>query len=76
MLDYVIHYVRNGRKTSAKIFKWTTLDIAAGEIVILTKSHSMRIATVRALYLGTHKVELQVNGTKITESSFEQTKPN
>lgn len=70
MVDYVVHYVRKGGKSSQKVFKWKSLELPAKDSVELAKSHSMRVTTVRALYAGIHKVELQVNGKRIAEASF------
>ena len=71
IIDYAVHYVRKGDKTSAKVFKWKTLQLPAGGKVKLTKRHSMQQTTVRALYPGTHRIELQINGVRVTEESFQ-----
>lgn len=69
MVDYVVHYIRKSG-TSAKVFKWTAVDLAANGEVALKKRHSMKLSTIRALYPGVHKVELQVNGMRCAESRF------
>ncbi len=70
MIDYALHLVRK-RGTSCKVFKWRTARLPARGSVTLTKKHPMRVTTVRALYPGTHRVELQVNGRRIAEAGFE-----
>jgi len=70
MVDYAVHYVRSAGKRSDKVFKWKTARVAPGEPLDLTKRHPMRATTVRALYQGEHRVELQVNGVRIAEASF------
>ncbi|MEM8963069.1 MAG: DNA alkylation repair protein [Acidobacteriota bacterium] len=70
LIDYVVHYVRKGDKVSAKVFKWKTLRLDALGKQSLTKRHSMRVTTIRALYPGTHRVELQINGARVAEASF------
>ena len=70
MIDYAVHYVRKGGKTSDKVFKWKTLQLAAGGNATLDKRHAMKTTTVRALYPGLHRVELQVNGARVAEASF------
>ncbi len=69
-VDYAVHYVRKANKISAKVFKWKTLELPAGESTTLQKKHPMRVTTVRALYPGAHKVELQVNGVRLAGGSF------
>lgn len=71
LIDYAVHYVRKGGKTGIKVFKWKQIELPASDDATLTKQHSMRITTIRALYPGTHKVELQVNGVRIAETKFE-----
>ncbi len=69
-VDYVVHYVRKNGKTSEKVFKWTTTRIPARGTVELEKRHAMRKTTVRALYSGVHRVELQVNGVRVAAADF------
>ena len=71
MIDYVVHYVRKNGKTSEKVFKWKSLSILEGDSVTLTKRHSMRMTTIRALYVGRHRVEIQVNGERLAEAHFD-----
>ena len=73
LVDYIVHYVRQRDKTSAKVFKWTTLELPAKSDVTITKTHKMKPTSVRALYPGLHKVELQVNGVSVAQASFRLT---
>ncbi len=70
VVDYVVHYVRQRDKTGAKVFKWKTLRIPARGDLELAKKHAMRETTIRALYPGKHRVELQINGTRVAEAAF------
>ena len=70
LIDYAVHYVRTGGKSSAKVFKWTTLELPAKGAVSLDKRHSMKATTIRALYPGEHRVELQVNGVRVADACF------
>ena len=72
-VDYVVHYVRKNGKTSEKVFKWTTTRLPAGGAASFEKRHPMRKTTVRVLYPGRHRVELQVNGVRVAEASFRLT---
>lgn len=69
-VDYVVHYVRTRGKTSEKVFKWKTLELEPGGSVQLRKRHPMRPTTIRALYPGAHRIEVQVNGKRLAETSF------
>ncbi|MCA9620800.1 MAG: hypothetical protein KC731_17370, partial [Myxococcales bacterium] len=71
LVDYVVHYPRKRGETSPKVFKWTTLELPARGEITLEKRHAMRTTTIRALYPGLHRVELQVNGRRVAEVGFE-----
>src|SRR5690606_26013111 len=71
LIDYAVTYVRQKGKTGRKVFKWTTLELAAGEMRTLQKKQHMKITSVRALYPGTHQVEILVNGIPLTIKAFE-----
>ena len=71
LVDYAVHYVRKGDRASIKVFKWKQIELPPRSEATLTKKHPMRITTIRALYPGTHKVELQVNGERLAETEFE-----
>ena len=71
LVDYAVHYVTKTGTISRKVFKWKTLELAAGEIIELSKKHAFKVATIRALYPGVHRVEVQVNGGVLSEMSIE-----
>ena len=70
-IDYAVHFVRKAGSTTAKVFKWTTLELPGRGSVSLSKKHPMRITTIRALYPGLHQVEIQINGKRFAAGSFE-----
>ena len=70
MIDYIVHYVRKNNVVNEKVFKWKALDIDAGSTVTLEKAHPMKETTVRALYSGVHKLEVQVNGVRFDSCEF------
>ena len=70
LIDYVVHYVRSGKKSSPKVFKWKTISLAPNASVTIKKQHAMKPTTIRALYPGVHRVELQVNGSRIADTAF------
>lgn len=69
LVDYVVHYVRQGGRVSGKVFKWKELTIQPGETVILKKKQAFKETSIRALYPGSHQIELQVNGQRMAEAT-------
>jgi 3-methyladenine DNA glycosylase AlkC len=70
VVDYVIHYVKANRATSAKVFKWRLLTAQPGQIVRLKKTQVIRDFTTRRHHPGRHRVELQINGRRLAETQF------
>jgi hypothetical protein len=64
VVDYAVHHVRAGGKTSAKVFKGWKVNLAPGEALRLSKRHPFREVTTRRLYPGVHRIELLVNGER------------
>ena len=56
-----------------KVFKWKSLTIEPGDSLQIDKKHSMKATTIRALYPGVHKVEIQINGFRIGDDTFKLT---
>lgn len=62
MIDYRIHF-QGARSTRApKVFKWTTRELNSGAPLVLTRRHRFQHASVRRLYPGEHRIEVQING--------------
>lgn len=70
VVDFAVHYVRKGNKVSEKVFKWKPFTLAAGESISLEKRHAFKPTSIRALYPGEHRVEIQINGHRLGETSF------
>jgi len=70
LIDYVVHYARVSGKTSEKVFKWTQLDLAPAESLTLTKRQTIRDFSTRRHHTGRHRVELQINGRRLAETTF------
>jgi 3-methyladenine DNA glycosylase AlkC len=70
LVDYVVHYARASGKAAEKVFKWTSLDLAPRESITLTKRQIIRDFSTRKHHAGIHRVELQINGRRLAESSF------
>ncbi len=71
VVDYRVHYARGGGKTAAKVFKWKSFDLAAGESAALRISQVIRDFSTRRHHPGRHAVELIVNGETMGASGFE-----
>ena len=71
IVDFVVHHVNASGATSPKVFKWTTIDLAAGESRTLTKTRRIDTASTRRYHAGIHRVELQVAGAAVAEDSFD-----
>jgi hypothetical protein len=73
-VDYLVHYIKANGACSPKVFKWSELDLAPGATISLRKRQSIRDFTTRTHFPGRHVVELQVNGKRMAEASFDLSK--
>ncbi len=73
LIDYIVHYQGKGSASRRKVFKWTTVTLKANEKHVSEKKHALKRTTIRALYPGKHKVELQLNGEIVAAKNFELT---
>lgn len=71
VVDFVVHHVKAGGKSSAKVFKLCELALGVGERVQLQKAHAFRTITTRRYYPGAHRIEIQVNGKRYAEAHIE-----
>ncbi|WP_047690750.1 DNA alkylation repair protein [Kocuria sp. ZOR0020] len=71
LIDYVVHHRKANGTTTPKTFKWTTMELAPGETVELTRRHSFREITTRKYHAGMHSVALQINGVEHPAVDFE-----
>lgn len=71
IIDYVVHLVKANGGTSPKVFKGSKRTLAAGETAALTKTLPLRQVTTRTYYPGRHVVEVQVNGRRLAQASFD-----
>jgi 3-methyladenine DNA glycosylase AlkC len=69
-IDYLVHHVKADGRTTPKVFKGWTLELAAGDSVQLGKQHSMRTVTTRRYHAGAHAVEVQINGRVVASAPF------
>lgn len=70
VIDYVIHYIKANGSGSAKVFKWTEVDLAPGASMSLKKRQTIKDFTTRKHFAGHHVVELQINGARVAAGHF------
>jgi len=70
VIDYAVHHMKANGKTSPKVFKLQTPEIAPGATVKLTKRHAIRPVTTRKYYPGEHAVEILINGKTFGQTGF------
>ncbi|MEZ5226654.1 MAG: hypothetical protein R2710_08255 [Acidimicrobiales bacterium] len=71
VVDFVVHHVTASGATSAKVFKWSTIDLDPNAERRLTKRRLIQQASTRTYRAGTHRVELQIAGHVLAEASFD-----
>jgi len=62
LVDLRVHFIKASGKSSARVFKLKTVDLAPREAVVLTKTLSLADKTTRKHYPGKHRLELLLNG--------------
>ncbi len=70
LIDFVIHHMKANGKQSPKVFKWCKKEIAKSAPLILIKKHSIKEISTRKYYSGRHRIQIQINGKIMAESSF------
>jgi len=75
VIDYVVHYAKASGSTSTKVFKWSESTLHPGKALILKKRQTIRDFTTRKHHVGLHRVELQINGKRLAEASFQLSVP-
>jgi hypothetical protein len=70
LIDYAVHFLRADGLASRKVFKGWQLELAAGEVRLLSRRLPLRPVTTRRACAGVHRVELLVNGRSLAEDSF------
>ncbi len=74
LVDYRLHFLRPGGKTSAKVFKLKQARLADGKLTLLKRHRMKGDATTFTLVPGAHRIEVLVNGTRRAETVFELTR--
>jgi hypothetical protein len=61
-VDYLVHHAGARATRRSKVFKLTTNTIQPGLPLMITRQYPFREVSVRRLYPGTHRIDIQVNG--------------
>jgi 3-methyladenine DNA glycosylase AlkC len=70
IIDYAIHYVKKSGGSSAKVFKLKTLELDAGQSVIVSREQQFRHFTTRVHYPGIHELDILINGECLGHGRF------
>lgn len=70
VVDYVIHYKKKSGNLSPKVFKLTELKLRPKESITVSKKQVIKDFTTRKHEVGTHVVEIQVNGKILASKEF------
>ncbi|MFT5592439.1 MAG: 3-methyladenine DNA glycosylase AlkC [Oceanicoccus sp.] len=70
VVDFALHFMKANGKTSAKVFKWKTLNLGSDQSVSLQKKHAIKAITTRRYYSGEQKLEVLINGQPVAEAEF------
>lgn len=70
IIDFAVHFAREGDRASRKVFKWKMLELGAGQKLSLSKGITLVQRSTRRLVPGVHRVELLVNGECLAEARF------
>jgi 3-methyladenine DNA glycosylase AlkC len=71
VVDAKVHFVTKTGAASVKTFRLGRLDVAAGEEARVSRPLALVHRTIRTLYPGRHRVDLQVNGQLVDAGAFE-----
>lgn len=74
LVDFRIHFVKANGKSSPKVFKLKTVELAPLETASLGKTISLAEMTTRKHYPGTHHIDVVINGSVHGLGKFELTR--
>ena len=71
VVDFALHFMKANGKTAAKVFKWKSVELKAGEVCHLEKRHGIKAITTRRYYSGTQVLEVLINGVPVAQQEFQ-----
>jgi hypothetical protein len=69
VIDYAVHHAGAGGTRRPKVFKLTTRTVDPGSPQTITRRHHFRESSVRRLYPGVHRIDLQINGHTLASTN-------
>jgi len=75
VVDYLVYHAGARGARGAKVFKLTTRTLEPGKPQRIRRRHVFREVTVRRLYPGSHRIEVQVNGRVLGGADVELVEP-
>ncbi len=69
-VDFVVHFVKANGTTAPKVFTGGRRVVGPGDRITVTRSLSVAQMSTRTHYPGPHRVEVQVNGTRVAAPGF------
>ncbi len=70
VVDYAIQYVRQGGRSSRKVFKLKTLMLEPGSAEMISRRQTITDFSTRTHYAGRHEIEVMVNGQVLGQTAF------
>ncbi|MGH1577926.1 DNA alkylation repair protein [Planktotalea sp.] len=70
VIDYVIHFLKANGTRAPKVFKWTKVELGAGEEKTLSRRHVIKPITTRKYYEGVQVLSLRINGKDFGSEPF------
>lgn len=72
IIDYIIYFHnKTGTGQNKKVFKLKKITMIKNQKLVINKKQPMKNMSTRKLYLGKHKIEIQINGKKLAEEIFD-----
>jgi len=75
VVDYAVHHAGARGPRAPKVFKLTTTTLSPGRPQAVTRRHQFRQVTVRQLYPGLHRIDIQVNGRVLATTRSPSPRP-
>lgn len=71
LIDFALHLLKANGERKPKVFKYTKVKLAGGEVRTFEKNVTLRPISTRKYYAGEQEVELLVNGESFGRQGFE-----
>ena len=75
VIDYVVHFQGARGPKAGKVFKLAVRDLPGGKSVAFERRHRFETVSVRKIHPGIHRIEVQVNGRILGETTVDVLAP-